>query len=201
MEDMQFEIDEYTELFELFGQNFFCSICQEEAQEGQRILEIIQCKHMFHEPCLEPWLRQKGTCPLCRVSIFGNRHREIAQRIRLLALLHIVEQQILTERRLLTWILCDGILQKFRNASEYQALRQRCEQVIPTFSLRTIHPLPIDFTNRTRIQKLAGQIRRQLLETYQERNNRLHTWTDVIMMRQYVSNHSVMNPEFQQVWQ
>lgn len=201
MEDMQFEIDNYTELFELFGQTLFCSICQENGEEGQRVLEITQCKHMFHEECLEPWLRQKGTCPLCRVSIFGERQREVFNRIRLLALLQIVEQQILTERRLLTWILCDGILQKFRNAAEYQELRERCEELIQNFSLRTIRPLPIDFRNRTRIHHLAGQIRRQLLETYQDRTNRLHSWTDVIMMRQYVSNHSMMNPEFQQVWQ
>ncbi len=201
MEDVQFEIEDYTELFELFGEDFFCSICQEQAEEGQRILEITQCKHMFHEPCLTPWIRQKGTCPLCRASIFGEHHRSITNRLQLLALLHILEQQILNERRMLTWILCDGILQRFPTAALYQPNQQQCEQQIQNFSLRNMRPFPIDFRNRTRISTLAGQIRRQLLHSYQDRTNRLRSWTDILMMRQYVQNHSLMNPAFQAVWQ
>lgn len=28
-----------------------------------------QCAHLFHEECLFPWLRQHGTCPVCRYDI------------------------------------------------------------------------------------------------------------------------------------
>lgn len=201
MEEVQFDIEEYTELFELFGQELFCPVCQEHAEQGDRILEINECHHMFHEPCLEPWLREKGTCPLCRVSIFGEDHRRVVYRAQLYLLLHIVDQQILNERRLLTWILCDGILQRFPSAGEFLIARERCNEIIQRFTLRTIRPLPIEFINRTRLLRFAGQIRHQLLETHQERTTRIRIWVDVVMMRRYIEDHSLINPEFQTIWQ
>ena len=201
MEEVQFDIEDYTDLFELFGQELFCAVCQTDAEQGDRILEINQCKHMFHEICLAPWLRQKGTCPLCRVSIFGEDHRRVIYRAHLIALLHIVEQQILTERRILTWILCDGILQKFPSASEFLVERGRCQQIYTNFTFRNLRPLPLEFVNRTRIVQFAGQVRQQLLQTYQDRTTRLRNWTDVIMMRRHLEDYSLMNPEFQIIWQ
>lgn len=201
MEEVQFEIEDYTELFELFGQELFCPVCQTHAEQGDRILEIIECKHMFHQSCLEPWLRQKGTCPLCRVSIFGENHRRVFYRAHLLVLLQIVERQILTERRMLTWILCDGILQKFPTASEFLIERERCQQIYQAFAFRNIRPLPVDFINRTRFLQFAGQIRHQLLQTYEDRTTRLRTWTDIIMMRRHLQDYSLMNAEFQAIWQ
>lgn len=201
MGEVQFEIEDYTDLFELFGQELFCPVCQSDAEQGDRILEIHQCKHMFHEECLEPWIRQKGTCPLCRVSIFGEDHRRLFYRAQLLALLNIVEQQILTERRMLTWILCDGILQRFTSANQFRDNREQIQQTIQDFALRNIRPLPIEFINRTRLTQFAGQIRQQLLQTYQDRTNRLRNWTDIMMMRRYVQDYSIMNPGFQTIWQ
>lgn len=201
MEPIEFEIEDYTDLFELFGEELFCPVCQENAKEGDRILEIHQCNHMFHEICLEPWIRQKGTCPLCRVSIFGQDHRRILYRAQLLVLLNIVEQQILTERRILTWILCDGILQRFPSANEFRDARERCHRVVQAFSLRNIRPLPVEFINRSRLLQFAGQIRQQLLQTYQDRTNRLRNWTDVMMMRRYIEDYSIMDAEFQMIWQ
>jgi hypothetical protein len=201
MAQMNFEYEDYTELFELFGQELFCPICQEEGKEGERVLEVQQCKHLFHETCLDPWLRQKGTCPLCRVSIFGENHLRMIQQTHLIALLHILEQQILNERRMLTWVLCDGILQRFPRANDYQANRAACTQILQDFSLNNIRILPIEFENRTRLQRFAGQIRSQLLLTYQDRSNRIRNWADILMLRQYVSNYALMNPAFQAIWE
>ena len=58
-----------TEVFDLFGETFFCSICQEDIQESQRTLVISNCQHGFHEPCIEPWLENNNTCPNCRKRI------------------------------------------------------------------------------------------------------------------------------------
>ncbi|XP_013878564.1 E3 ubiquitin-protein ligase RNF43 isoform X2 [Austrofundulus limnaeus] len=47
-----------------------CAICLEEFQEGQN-LRIISCAHEFHRECVDPWLLQHRTCPLCMHNIMG----------------------------------------------------------------------------------------------------------------------------------
>uniref|UniRef100_A0A8C8RF51 E3 ubiquitin-protein ligase RNF43 n=1 Tax=Pelusios castaneus TaxID=367368 RepID=A0A8C8RF51_9SAUR len=45
-----------------------CAICLEEFSEGQE-LRIISCAHEFHRECVDPWLEQHHTCPLCMFNI------------------------------------------------------------------------------------------------------------------------------------
>uniref|UniRef100_H3B9B5 RING-type E3 ubiquitin transferase n=1 Tax=Latimeria chalumnae TaxID=7897 RepID=H3B9B5_LATCH len=45
-----------------------CAICLEEFIEGQD-LRIITCFHEFHKECVDPWLLQHRTCPLCMHNI------------------------------------------------------------------------------------------------------------------------------------
>ncbi|XP_054858011.1 E3 ubiquitin-protein ligase RNF43 [Eublepharis macularius] len=45
-----------------------CAICLEEFSEGQE-LRIITCFHEFHRWCIDPWLQQHQTCPLCMFNI------------------------------------------------------------------------------------------------------------------------------------
>lgn len=44
-----------------------CSICLEKIYERQR-RTALPCGHTFHALCVETWLRQNSTCPLCRQS-------------------------------------------------------------------------------------------------------------------------------------
>ncbi|XP_027726403.1 E3 ubiquitin-protein ligase RNF43 isoform X1 [Vombatus ursinus] len=45
-----------------------CAICLEEFTDGQE-LRIISCHHEFHRTCVDPWLYQHQTCPLCMFNI------------------------------------------------------------------------------------------------------------------------------------
>ncbi|XP_015269118.1 PREDICTED: E3 ubiquitin-protein ligase RNF43-like, partial [Gekko japonicus] len=48
-----------------------CAICLEEFSEGQE-LRIITCFHEFHRWCVDPWLQQHQTCPLCMFNIIDQ---------------------------------------------------------------------------------------------------------------------------------
>lgn len=41
-----------------------CATCLERATESQ--WRVLPCNHRFHPGCVDPWLRENRTCPLCR---------------------------------------------------------------------------------------------------------------------------------------
>lgn len=42
-----------------------CSICLEQVNIGD-VIRSLPCLHQFHANCIDPWLRQQGTCPVCK---------------------------------------------------------------------------------------------------------------------------------------
>ncbi|KAF4354473.1 hypothetical protein G4B88_019942 [Cannabis sativa] len=42
-----------------------CSVCLEQVNVGE-VLRSLPCLHQFHANCIDPWLRQQGTCPVCK---------------------------------------------------------------------------------------------------------------------------------------
>jgi len=47
-----------------------CGICLEDYSSDDVLIEL-ECKHALHEKCLEMWLKDKSTCPLCRAKVDG----------------------------------------------------------------------------------------------------------------------------------
>ena len=45
-----------------------CSICQEPFQEGETVMKL-HCRHLYHQDCVQSWLADHNTCPLCRVEM------------------------------------------------------------------------------------------------------------------------------------
>lgn len=48
-----------------------CAVCKEQFKlntedPDEQIVVSLPCKHPFHEPCIIPWLKSSGTCPVCR---------------------------------------------------------------------------------------------------------------------------------------
>ncbi|XP_078467779.1 uncharacterized protein LOC144730861 isoform X2 [Lampetra planeri] len=50
-----------------------CAVCLEEFQHGQE-LRVVPCSHEFHRECVDPWLVQHHTCPLCMFNITEALH-------------------------------------------------------------------------------------------------------------------------------
>lgn len=45
-----------------------CSVCIEELTEDDTYRSL-PCGHYFHPDCIDPWLEQNVTCPMCNVSL------------------------------------------------------------------------------------------------------------------------------------
>lgn len=46
-----------------------CSVCQSEYEEGEK-LRTLPCFHVYHKDCIDQWLKQKNSCPVCFKPIF-----------------------------------------------------------------------------------------------------------------------------------
>ncbi|CDW87831.1 e3 ubiquitin-protein ligase atl23-like [Stylonychia lemnae] len=55
-------------------ENEICSICCDEIQNKQKIRKMPECKHGFHQNCIDNWLKMKPTCPNC-----NRKTRDILQ--------------------------------------------------------------------------------------------------------------------------
>lgn len=49
--------------------NTICSICHSQYEEGDILRSINSCNHVFHLSCIEEWLHNHTTCPVCRRDI------------------------------------------------------------------------------------------------------------------------------------
>ncbi|NWW76994.1 RN128 ligase, partial [Climacteris rufus] len=45
-----------------------CVVCFEQYKPND-VMRILTCNHVFHKTCIDPWLLEHGTCPLCKCDI------------------------------------------------------------------------------------------------------------------------------------
>ncbi|XP_071194406.1 E3 ubiquitin-protein ligase RNF128-like isoform X3 [Salvelinus alpinus] len=45
-----------------------CAVCIDAYKSGD-VLTILTCNHFFHKTCIEPWLMEHRTCPMCKCDI------------------------------------------------------------------------------------------------------------------------------------
>nr|CAB3449919.1 unnamed protein product [Digitaria exilis] len=52
-----------------------CTVCLEEYEPKDVVRVLPACGHAFHAPCIDTWLRQHPTCPVCRASLRAKGNR------------------------------------------------------------------------------------------------------------------------------
>lgn len=50
------------------GGNMHCQICCCDYSDGEK-LRILSCFHDYHVHCIDQWLKDNSTCPICRVNL------------------------------------------------------------------------------------------------------------------------------------
>lgn len=53
----------------------YCSVCITRYRKGSKI-RILPCFHQYHVRCIDPWLLENSTCPICRTRVIGHMHSE-----------------------------------------------------------------------------------------------------------------------------
>jgi hypothetical protein len=51
-----------------YGKGTQCAVCREDLVVGDK-LQQMPCNHLFHPPCLAPWLEENNSCPICRYEL------------------------------------------------------------------------------------------------------------------------------------
>ncbi|KAJ0247325.1 RING/U-box superfamily protein [Hirschfeldia incana] len=46
-----------------------CSVCLSEFEEEETLRLLPKCRHAFHVPCIDTWLRSHTNCPVCRAPV------------------------------------------------------------------------------------------------------------------------------------
>ncbi|KAL3518039.1 hypothetical protein ACH5RR_020628 [Cinchona calisaya] len=55
-----------------------CSICLGLYEDEEMVKVMPDCLHTFHSDCVDKWLRNRSTCPLCRLALDSSAASAVA---------------------------------------------------------------------------------------------------------------------------
>uniref|UniRef100_A0A5B6ZJT2 RING-type E3 ubiquitin transferase n=1 Tax=Davidia involucrata TaxID=16924 RepID=A0A5B6ZJT2_DAVIN len=64
-----FPTKKYSDAFFSTSEDTQCTVCLSEYHEEDTLRILPYCGHSFHSTCVDIWLQQHSTCPVCRISL------------------------------------------------------------------------------------------------------------------------------------
>jgi E3 ubiquitin-protein ligase RNF38/44 len=55
-----------------------CPVCLSAFSDGEKLRQLSCCKHYFHADCINLWLKNRSSCPICRALVAGKRKNSSA---------------------------------------------------------------------------------------------------------------------------
>ncbi|KAL2630535.1 hypothetical protein R1flu_015221 [Riccia fluitans] len=54
-----------------YDEELTCTVCLEQVVDGE-LVRSLPCLHQFHAGCIDQWLRQQATCPVCKFRLTNS---------------------------------------------------------------------------------------------------------------------------------
>lgn len=177
-------MDEISELYDLFGESAYCSICLEDVVEGARVRCLKTCQHIFHNNCIEKWFMEKSCCPTCRKEyssiIVKKDTQELMNNI---------------DRLFMTYTLVHGVLKKIKNAAAYNEKRNDIRLVLSKF-----RSLPVDLDSRSSLQTTKNYISNKICKIQNIRKIQIHRQPQVYQWIDKIETHAEYRTLISTVW-
>jgi hypothetical protein len=123
-----------------------CVICHENLESYHTVVKPENCTHSFHVICINIWLTQHRTCPLCRAQITITT--QMPWRTLFITTLSITRETIL-QRSTYTYAFISYLLRRYINAKQWLENREKILSILERFNLYGIRLPFLDLTNRS----------------------------------------------------
>ncbi|KAK8468495.1 hypothetical protein PHAVU_006G043600 [Phaseolus vulgaris] len=60
-------VQQFSKMLKLYNESC-CSICFQDFEDEEFVRTLPKCGHFFHLVCIDKWLVQQGSCPICRIN-------------------------------------------------------------------------------------------------------------------------------------
>lgn len=127
-----------------------CAICLETIDISGKYAQPLPCLHIFHCNCMNQWLQQNRSCPLCRYPI---RLHDQARWFSLFATALLISHETCIDRFLLTIEFLQLVLKKYKSAADWTNALPFLISFMNQFHYLGVRFPCLDITTRTMAQK------------------------------------------------
>ncbi|KAK7141693.1 hypothetical protein R3I93_015742 [Phoxinus phoxinus] len=57
---------------EVDSEDTSCVVCTDSFTRNEQVT-VLPCRHLYHKKCIEPWLLEHATCPMCKYNILKSK--------------------------------------------------------------------------------------------------------------------------------